>query len=162
MIYFEGQQRDVSKVEKLIKFALRFSCDSLTEQYSVSEAAESTNSDLEPKSKRVRSSDGTCVLSYADKETIMNGHELNDLHIDMAQKLLSSQYPNVSGLQTTLYQYKQPLASSQNAFMFKVITGLQFQLSIAKKVKLECMILFIIPLTKIPVILSIILFLDCT
>ena len=125
MIYFEGQQRDVSKVEKMIKFALRFSRDSLTEQciHSVSEADESTNSDLEPKSKRVRSSDRAYVLSYADKETIMNGQELNDLHIHMAQKLLSSQYPNISGLQTTLYQYKQPLASSKNAIQIIHVQG---------------------------------------
>ena len=74
----------------------------------------------------MHSSDEACVLSCADKEAIMNEHELNDLHIDMAQKRLSSQYPNVSRLQKTLYQYKQPL---------------------------ECMILFTIPLTKIPMTL---------
>ena len=63
-------------------------CDSLTEQCSVIKAAESTNSDLELKSRRVRSSDEACVLSCTDKEAIMKGHELNDLHIDMAQNAI--------------------------------------------------------------------------
>ena len=36
----------------------------------------------------MRSSDEACVLSCTDKEAIMKGNELNDLHIDMAQNAI--------------------------------------------------------------------------
>ena len=49
-------------------------------------------------------------LSTKDKESIVNGEERNDEHVNLAQQLLKAQFPSLNGLQCTLLQSrKQPL-----------------------------------------------------
>ena len=117
MIHFEGQHKDILKLEKIVKFALSFSCESppqesLTEKKDEVNVISITDHDPEPESKKVCRPQiwvqyGTSLsLSHAEKDIIINKKELNDLHIDFAQKLLSSQFPLISGFQSTLLQYK--------------------------------------------------------
>ena len=48
-----------------------------------------------------------CTLTLADKETLLTfGSLLTDKHINYAQVLLQNQFTNVTGLQSTLLQYK--------------------------------------------------------
>ena len=50
---------------------------------------------------------GKCTLLMPDKECLLTpGSSLTDKHINFAQTLLRSQYPSVSGLTSTLLQYK--------------------------------------------------------
>ena len=50
---------------------------------------------------------GKCTLLMSDKECLLTpGSSLTDKHINFAQTLLRSQYPSVSGLTSTLLQYK--------------------------------------------------------
>ena len=41
-------------------------------------------------------------LTEADKDAIISGKTLTDLHINVAQELLKRQFPHFSGLQSTL------------------------------------------------------------
>ena len=50
---------------------------------------------------------GNCTLLISNKECLLTpGFSLTDKHINFAQTLLRSQYPGVSGLTSTLLQYK--------------------------------------------------------
>ena len=46
-------------------------------------------------------------LSSKEVEDIIMGHELSDIHINLAQNLLKSQFPQLKGLQSTLLQGKK-------------------------------------------------------
>ncbi len=37
-----------------------------------------------------------------DRQTVLTGEKLNDMHIDMYQKLLQALFPDIKGLSTTL------------------------------------------------------------
>ena len=47
------------------------------------------------------------TLKTEDKAIIANGEKMHDLIIDMAQRLLKKQFPNLLGLQSTLLQQKK-------------------------------------------------------
>lgn len=47
-------------------------------------------------------------LSLMDKDTVINGLELNDMHMTYAQKLLHHQFPHIVGLQASLFQHQKP------------------------------------------------------
>ena len=53
-----------------------------------------------------------------DKKVIEDGHRLTDRHINFAQRLISSQFPYIGGLQTTLQDryYCFPHQSMQAIF----------------------------------------------
>ncbi len=57
---------------------------------------------------------GRNVLTQKDKAAICNGHKLSDAHINAAQALLKMQFGHFNGLQSTLFQPKQPLRHSTN------------------------------------------------
>ena len=50
---------------------------------------------------------GGIKLTLSDREAIVNGQKLNDLAINVAQKLLRMQFPNLKGFQSTLLQEKK-------------------------------------------------------
>ena len=55
-------------------------------------------------------------LYNQNKQQLLNGKELNDMHINGACSLIREQYPAIGGLQSTLFQqYNHPLVQSQNA-----------------------------------------------
>ena len=43
-------------------------------------------------------------LKQSDREAICNGHRLNDIHINAAQRILANQFPSFVGLDSTLKQ----------------------------------------------------------
>ena len=62
------------------------------------------------------------VLTVKDKQIIEEGHRLTDKHINFAQRLISSQFPHIGGLQSTLLQdryYCFPHQSIQAVFCKK-------------------------------------------
>ena len=57
---------------------------------------------------------GSIVLSKKDKQSLLSGKELSDLHINGFQCLLKSQFGSIGGLRSTLLQKKSPISSKQN------------------------------------------------
>ena len=88
MLTFEGGAKDVTKVRRLVKYALSSNRES---------AAKS-----EPLKNMKCDSEDCC----ADVDSIINGDKLSDLEIKFAQKLLKQQFPALNGLQCTLFQSK--------------------------------------------------------
>jgi hypothetical protein len=50
---------------------------------------------------------GGIVLATTDKEHILSGKKLNDLHINLAQSMLKQQFSELAGLKSTLLQTKK-------------------------------------------------------
>jgi len=55
---------------------------------------------------------GGIWLTRENKSEILRGDKLNNLVINFVQKLLKKQFPLMKGLQSTLMQYKSPIASN--------------------------------------------------
>ena len=51
----------------------------------------------------------------ADKDVIISGKTLPDLHINVAQELLKRQFPYISGLQSTLLLFEMPESYSHSS-----------------------------------------------
>ena len=49
----------------------------------------------------------TCKKTKIDFERIIMGEKLLDLDINAAQRTLKQQFPNIHGLESTLYQAKE-------------------------------------------------------
>ena len=56
-------------------------------------------------------------LTMQDRERIIKGEKLDDLIINYVQRMLKNQFPNIAGLQTTLYQEKKIKAKAQHALV---------------------------------------------
>lgn len=55
-------------------------------------------------------------LYNKNKQQLLNGRELTDMHIDGTHALLKQQHPEIGGLQSTLYQQSdKPLLQPNNA-----------------------------------------------
>lgn len=55
------------------------------------------------------------ILTTTDRKDLLdNNLKLNDRHINVAQFLLSRQFPNIDGLGCTLFQHKPPVKSISN------------------------------------------------
>ena len=55
------------------------------------------------------------ILTYRDKHILVNGKSLTDMHINLGQQILQSQFKSFNGLQSTLYQSKHPIHNTSNA-----------------------------------------------
>ncbi len=127
IIFFRGSVKDVRKLKILVEHAMSYSCESESSNDTNSEPNNNSKhtggkldeNDGEPEKKRLCSS-GEWVrfkhttLTFKERDIILDGQELSDLHIDFAQNILSAQYPNITGFQSTLFQLRQPLKSSSN------------------------------------------------
>ena len=51
-------------------------------------------------------------LTEADKFTLMEGGQLNDRHVNAAQRLLRAHHPNLKGLSLTIVAGRQKLLSN--------------------------------------------------
>lgn len=120
IITFEGVEKDVKKVERLISAAL-----------TPPAAAESLPPDN--KRRKIDSSDrdldhdmaewvrcGCHVLNQHDKNVLLTGQNLTDKHINFAHTLLRSQFPMLNGLQSTLFQSRSQGFES-NANVIQII-----------------------------------------
>ena len=52
---------------------------------------------------------GTISLYKREKQDLLTGKELSDLHVNAFHNILKSQFPNIKGLQSTLLQNKKPI-----------------------------------------------------
>ena len=55
----------------------------------------------------VTADDPICKKTKLDFERVIMGEKLSDLDINAAQRILKQQFPNVNGLDSTLYQIKE-------------------------------------------------------
>ena len=55
-----------------------------------------------------------CYLTVSDKYIFQNKEQLNDRHIDFAERILLNQFPGVGGLGCTLFQKKAPAEKIKN------------------------------------------------
>ena len=60
-------------------------------------------------------------LNEVDIEQVIMGEELSDLHINLAQQLLSSQFPEMGGLRSTLLQQKEIRALEKKNRILQII-----------------------------------------
>ena len=109
----------IQKVERLVKFAMTYSAVATVsteksneendgEKVSVWIEDESSSGDvLQPLTEWVRF--GVKVLSFKERDIIINGEELVDIYMTFAQHILSAQFLNIVGLQATNYQFSRPL-----------------------------------------------------
>ena len=122
-ITFEGVEKDVLKLKRLITSALKptAAAESLppdnkkrkiSSALTPTSAADSVvNSHTE---EWVRC--GYLILTHHDRSILLTGKELSDKHIDFAHSLLRLQFPVLNGLQSTLFQSRsQGLKSNVNA-----------------------------------------------
>ena len=58
---------------------------------------------------------GSIILYQTERNALMNGKWLSDLHINAAQQLLKNQFECFGGLQSTLCQLKTPINNLTNA-----------------------------------------------
>ena len=89
---FKGDAKLVNKVKKLAKKPI------ITKQSEVT-ARKEENADEQPAKEKVRTGVNIADLT----ESISRGEQLTDLHMLHTQKLLKQQFPNVNGLQPTVY-----------------------------------------------------------
>ena len=76
------------------------------------------------------------ILKKSDKELVLNGKRLSDMHINAAQKILSQQFPSISGFDSTLKQRCMAYGSATTYKFFSamiVIELLQAQWSARKE-----------------------------
>ncbi|XP_065910108.1 uncharacterized protein [Dysidea avara] len=71
-------------------------------------------SSSEPPCKKARISD-------IDPEYVIMGEELSDIHINLAQSLLKAQFPELSGLKSTLLQQKETPELEKQEKMLQII-----------------------------------------
>ena len=104
ILTFSGESKLVDKAELLLN-------DITTEMVKQHENSEGDNegmgeSSKPPDLKRRKTEHwilvGGLPLTLIDKEVIVNGLELNDLHMTISQKLLSDRFPSIVGLRTPL------------------------------------------------------------
>lgn len=119
ILRFEGCTKYSIKAEKLIRSALS------TEQSAPSKQSDATKENSEPPTSPTEQSapsqqseeneQGSDAKKRKLTDTpgeedlvsgIMRGEMLSDLHVNFSQRLLKRQFPNLRGLQSTLYQQK--------------------------------------------------------
>ena len=103
VLKFDEDEKDVTKIDILIKYARH-------KNIKVSTDVTVTLDETEPPEKKMKLTDSNSTHSGVgngpETETISCGGKL-DLHINYAQQLLKEQFPNLNGLQSTLFQSKK-------------------------------------------------------
>ena len=106
LLIFNGDAKYIEKAQKFVKYAFP-SSHQLVDDSSDRDDSPCTLPPPNKKSKgdsQVWSSINGITLSLTHKNGILEGEKLDDLVIDTAQNLLKSQFPRLSGLQSTLLQ----------------------------------------------------------
>ena len=111
MLVFVGSAKDAAKVEKLVRGALP---PIVKDQQQVplppSKMAKIQDTCVDSKvsqPSKVWLQLNDIVLRNSDKDIVISGGWLSDLHINYAQRLLKRQFPKLNGLKLTLYQSKE-------------------------------------------------------
>ena len=107
VLLFSGTDGDVVKVKRVLE---KSAYDSEPKKASgLKEETNDENPNME-KRRRIDLEDcwvkcGAIILTIADKQLLINGHELHDDHVTASQALLSEQFPYFSGFRCTLIQH---------------------------------------------------------
>ncbi len=67
--------------------------------------------------------DGNRWLTLSDEKDLVNNEMLNDHHINVAQRLLNIQFPDIEGLGHTLHQSRPPTKSISNGLQIIFVRG---------------------------------------
>ena len=111
-MYSKESTRDIDKVKKLLK-AGPGTMSVVTSQAPPTKKRKLGSAGTEEEPQRWVQH-GDILLSTEDKAGIISGQQLNDEHINFAQKLLKAQFPCLNGLHSTLLQsHKQSLPESE-------------------------------------------------
>ena len=109
---FQGSTKDIDKVKKLLE-AAPSTTSVVTSQAPPTKTRKLGSAGTEGEPHRWVQH-GDILLSTEDKAGIISGQQLNDKHINFAQKLLKAQFPCLNGLRSTLLQsHKQSLPESE-------------------------------------------------
>ena len=130
ILSFEGASKEIHKVKKLVTAALSNnptlkSCTDNDEtqpnkrRRTEKDSTERHNSEAEA-DVSVWVQCGGVVLTNDDRRILATGQKLTDQHINYAQTLLRLQFPNLNGLQSTLYQSRSQ-GFKANTCMLQVI-----------------------------------------
>ena len=110
-LVFIGEVKDLQRIEKLKTaippIAIAIQPQPKRAKVTVISDEEDSDSDSQEKDGVWLKFSGN-FLTYSDKEKLLNG-KLNDRHINCAQTMLRSQFPNAEGLGHTLLQKRKPL-----------------------------------------------------
>ena len=115
VLHFEGDDKRIAKAKKLIESALTTETEDLLASkkrktdsplvVQLDGVGGSTNSTGYSTKDWVQQ--GGIVLTITDKEHILSGKKLNDLHINFAQTILKQQFSDLAGLKSTLLQTRK-------------------------------------------------------
>lgn len=112
---FEGREKEITKVKKLIKLMLS-SVPSKVETKDEPSKSELTKDDLQsgyekpPEPKKKKPFYVTEQECREIETSITKGDLLSDIPINLAQNFLQAEFPNIKGLQSTLLQSKKRLS----------------------------------------------------
>ena len=131
-LIFEGTNKFISNISKLV--------------LPIPITNDSSKGDKKPPSKRRKTEEGSTItdltqdqssdppitvvwvqlnpshtLTDTDKDNILAGLELTDIHINFAQFLLKNQFPGLNGLEPTLLLSRSDIMSSTKAFNYMQI-----------------------------------------
>ena len=111
VLTFRGRAEDVRKIVKLLKPTVAVRDPASLPPTKKAKLENMCNET----SQRVTAS--SSPLSKADEKLLLNGDWLNDTHMNLAQQLLSKQFPNLCGLHSTLLlpQAKQVVPAGARA-----------------------------------------------
>ena len=98
---FHGNSELVSKIKRLL-VSKSSSVDENVPECTSSKRRKTDNSNTSLTPDSVWKVLNGYELSQADKLTILSGGRLNDKHINFAHQILKKQFPNLTGLQSTL------------------------------------------------------------
>ena len=104
---FRGRAKEVHKIVKLLKPAAV--CDPTLPPPTKKSRIEQSEADL--------GVTPNCLLNEKDQKLLLEGGWLSDIHVNLAQRLLSKQFPKLSGLESTLLlpQAKQIIPAGTSA-----------------------------------------------
>ena len=108
-LIFVGESEDLLKIEKLkcaVPASLPIAVEPPKKRAKIDLCSEK-DADLLDKSEGIwLKFDGVCLTEMV-KQELVNGNKLNDRHINYAQRMLHSQFPDVEGLGHTLLQKRR-------------------------------------------------------
>ena len=126
VLTFEGDAKHTAKAKKLLESALATTATDLSasKKRKLSDAPvvlPATSEEHTPDLAKGWVQLGGIVLTSSDKENILAGEKLNDCQINMAQGLLKQQFPEVTGLNSTLLQAKKGHKQQDNKHKIQIV-----------------------------------------
>ena len=123
-LVFVGAEKEICKVKRLSSAAsdITIAVEPPEKKAKTSNQRSAAAIDISEQYDRCKASSESSVwikvdghlLTLSDEKDLLNNKKLNDRHINLAQRLLSKQFPDIEGLGHTLFQSKPPIKSISN------------------------------------------------